>query len=156
IVALSRRALLLVQAASLAVTAGVLASLLWPAVGHPILGLSLLALIAWLARYDVATRLVRSTGLPRYIAACRVAGYAWLAVASVTWVFTGATLAGSAYDAVLHAVFLGFTVSMIMAHAPVILPAVLRRPLPYRPIMYLPVALLHVSLLARIGLGDGL
>ena len=43
------------------------------------------------------------------------------------------TLLGPAYDAVVHAVFLGFTLSMIMAHAPVILPAVLRRPLPYRP-----------------------
>ena len=42
---------------------------------------------------------------------------------------------GAAYDAVVHAVFLGFTISMIMAHAPVILPAVLRRPLPYRPVM---------------------
>jgi len=44
--------------------------------------------------------------------------------------------------------------SMIMAHAPTILPAVLRRPLPYRPVMYLPAALLHLSLLARVLLGD--
>ncbi|WP_418606890.1 hypothetical protein [Georgenia sp. SUBG003] len=54
----------------------------------------------------------------------------------------------------LHAVMLGFVVSMIMAHAPVIFPAVLRRPLPYHPVMYAPVALLHVSLLVRVAVGD--
>jgi hypothetical protein len=54
----------------------------------------------------------------------------------------------------LHAVFLGFVMSMTMAHAPTILPAVLRRPLPYRPVMYLPAALLHSSLLVRVLFGD--
>src|SRR5690606_26684907 len=48
----------------------------------------------------------------------------------------------------------GFVMSMIMAHAPVILPAVLRKPLPYRWFLYLPVALLHVSLALRILGGD--
>src|SRR5690606_29925327 len=61
---------------------------------------------------------------------------------------------GPAYDAVVHAVFLGFTLSMIMAHAPVILPAVLGRPLPYRPVFYVPVVLLHASLALRVLVGD--
>lgn len=63
-------------------------------------------------------------------------------------------LSGRGYDAVLHAVFLGFVLSMIMAHAPVILPAVIRRPLPYRPVMYVPLALLHATLLLRVLVGD--
>ena len=54
----------------------------------------------------------------------------------------------------MHAVFLGFTLSMIMAHAPVILPAVLRRPLPYHPVMIAPAALLHSSLALRLWGGD--
>jgi hypothetical protein len=41
-----------------------------------------------------------------------------------------------------------------MAHAPVILPAVLRRPLPYHPVMYLPAGLLHASLVLRVVVGD--
>ncbi|BFO21058.1 hypothetical protein SHKM778_74460 [Streptomyces sp. KM77-8] len=45
----------------------------------------------------------------------------------------------------MHAVFLGFVMSMIMAHAPVILPAVLRRPLPYHPGLALAAWLLHGS-----------
>ncbi|MHB1235650.1 MAG: hypothetical protein ACYCZK_08250 [Microbacteriaceae bacterium] len=43
---------------------------------------------------------------------------------------------------------------MIMAHAPTILPAVLRKPLPYRPVMYVPVVVLHASLLLRTLVGD--
>jgi hypothetical protein len=55
---------------------------------------------------------------------------------------------------VIHAVFLGFTISMIMAHAPVILPAVLCRPLPYHPVLLLPAALLQASLVIRLWWGD--
>jgi hypothetical protein len=133
---------------------GVVAALLWPAVGTPLLGAALLALVGWLARHDIAWRTIRTTGLPRYMAACMLAGYGWLAVAGGTWLIGGPATAGPGYDAVIHAVFLGFTISMIMAHAPVILPAVLRRPLPYHPVLYVPAGLLHASLLLRLWLGD--
>ncbi|WP_353988545.1 hypothetical protein [Ruicaihuangia caeni] len=127
---------------------------LWPAAGYPLLGAALAALVVWLFAYDVATRLVRATGLPRYAAWCLLAGYGWLAVAAGIWLLSGDPTDGVAYDAVLHAVFLGFVLSMIMAHAPIILPAVLRRKLPYRPMFYVPVLLLHASLLLRIAVGD--
>ena len=42
-----------------------------------------------------------------------------------------------------------------MAHAPIIFPAVLGRPLPYRPWFWLPLALLHGGLLIRV-IGDAL
>src|SRR5699024_10794129 len=61
---------------------------------------------------------------------------------------------GGAYDALVHSVMLGFTISMIFAHAAVILPAVLRRPLPYHPVMYIPAVLLHVALAVRVIGGD--
>ena len=140
--------------ASTAVALSVVGSLLWPAAGFTLLGLSLLALVAWLAAHDVARRTVRASGLPRFIAVCQLAGSAWLAVAGAVWLTSGAVLDGPVYDAVVHAVFLGFTLSMIMAHAPVILPAVLRVRLPYRPAMYAPVMLLHTSLVVRTLLGD--
>ena len=132
----------------------VVATTLWPKVGHPLLGAALLALVGWLAVHDVARRTVRSTGLPRYMAWCLLAGYGWLVVAGGTWLLLGPVPEGPGYDAVVHAVFLGFTMSMIMAHAPVILPAVLTRPVPYRPAFYGPAALLHVSLLLRVAGGD--
>jgi hypothetical protein len=85
-----------------------------------------------------------------------LAAYFWLAVASTVWLVGGQATEGVAYDAVVHAVFLGFTLSMIMAHAPVILPAVLRRPMAYHPALLVPAALLHVSLVLRLWIGDAL
>lgn len=134
----------------------VVATLLWPSVGHPVLGLMLLVLVAVLASQDVARRTVRSTGLPRYMALAMLGGYLWLAVAGAVWLVGGPATEGVAYDAVIHAVFLGFTLSMIMAHAPVILPAVVRRPLPYHPAFLVPLGLLHGSLVLRLWVGDAL
>lgn len=130
------------------------ASLLWPQAGTALAGLALLLLSGWLVIHDVARRTVRATGATRYLAACLLAGYAWLAVAGGLWLLGGPAPDGPRYDAVVHSVFLGFTMSMIMAHAPVILPAVLRRPLPYHPTMWVPVGALHLSLAVRIGVGD--
>ena len=136
--------------------AGAAAATLWPGAGYHLFGAGLLAVVAWLVVSDVARRTVRAVGLPRYIAVGLLAGYLWLAVAGLLWAGAGPTMAGPRYDATLHAVFLGFTMSMIFVHAPVILPAVLRRPLPYHRVLYGPLALLHASLLARLVLGDGL
>ena len=144
---------LLVVAAS-AVVVLCPATLLWPAAGYPLFGAALLGLAVWLVAYDVARATIRSTGLPRFVAACLLAGYAWLAAAAAVCLLVPGPPAGAAYDAVLHAVFLGFAMSMIMAHAPVILPAVLRRPLPYRAAMWLPALLLHATLVLRLALGD--
>ena len=143
----------LVLLASALVSSGI-ATLLWPAVGYPLLGAALLALGGWLAAHDVARHTVRSTGPARFMAGCMLAGYAWLGVAGTTWLVVGPATSGAPYDAAVHAVFLGFTMSMVMAHAPVILPAVLRVPLPYRPLMVLPAALLHASLVLRVLVGD--
>jgi hypothetical protein len=144
----------LLVAANAALVALCPAATLWPAAGYPLFGLAVLALAAWLVRYDVARATVRSSGLPRYVAACLLAGYAWLVVAAGVCLLVPGSPSGAAYDAFLHAVFLGFVMSMVMAHAPVILPAVLRRPLPYRPAMWLPAVLLHATLLLRLGLGE--
>ncbi|GAA3633099.1 hypothetical protein GCM10023079_24680 [Streptomyces chitinivorans] len=141
-------------ACSGAVLAGAVAALLWPAAGTLLLGAALLALVGWLTAYDVARRTLRSTGLPRFGAACLLAGYAWLGLAGALWLVYGPIAGGPRYDAVVHCVFLGFVLSMIMAHAPVILPAVLRRPLPYHPALAVPAWLLHLSLALRVLMGD--
>lgn len=155
LVVLSARAEAAVAAAAGALAVGVLAAMLWPEPGHRLFGAALIALLAWLSRFDVATRLVTgSRGLPRYVAACLLAGYFWLLVAALIWLFVGPVTSGPWYDGAVHSVFLGFTIGMIMAHAPIILPAVLRRPLPYRPMLIVPVMLLNVSLVVRVLVGD--
>lgn len=139
-----------------AMSLGVLASLLWPSLGYPLLGVTLLGLVAWLLAHDVARKTVTAVGQTRFMGACLLAGYVWLAVAGLVWVLGGPAVEGGAYDAVVHSVFLGFTVSMIIAHSAVILPAILRIRLPYSRGFYIPALLLHMSLILRIGLGDGL
>lgn len=109
-----------------------------------LLGVVLVLLAAWLFTFDLARITVRQSGLPRYVAWCLLAGYAWLGLSGVL-----ISLA-MAYDAALHAFFVGFVFSMVFGHAPVILPAVLRVRFAYRPVLYLPLALLHASLALRV------
>jgi hypothetical protein len=164
----SRRGRLLFVTAAGLFAAGLVASLAAgpsPAVpgevppGIRITGAGLIALAVWLGRYDVARRTIRGSGLPRFMAAALLTGYAWLAVAGGLWTGVGQMADGGAYDlgaydAELHAIFLGFVMSMIFAHAPVIVPSVLGRPLPFRNSLYIPLGLLHVSLILRLAGGD--
>ena len=130
------------------------AATLWPEVGARLFGVTLVGVAGWLIAHDVARRTVRGTGLPRFTGACMLAGQAWLAVAGAIWATAGTLSEGPAYDAALHAVFLGFAMSMVFGHASTILPAVTRLRLPYRPAMWWPWAVLHGSLLLRVYGGD--
>lgn len=150
---LGRRASDGLLVAAALVGAGAAVSTAWPDPGWRLTGLGMVALAVWLAVHDVARGTVRGTGLPRFAAACLLTGYAWLAVAGTIWLAAGRPGSGGLNDAALHAVFLGFVMSMVFGHAPVILPAVLRVRLPYHPVLYAPLALLHVSLLVRVA-GD--
>jgi hypothetical protein len=132
---------------------GIALTLAWPDAGVRVAGAALLAQAAWLARYDIAGRTIRATGAARYMAAALVAGYAWLAVGGGVWLAAGAPSGGFAYDAMVHSIFLGFVFSMVFAHAPVIVPAVLGVALPYRRAFYVPLALLHAGLIVRLA-GD--
>jgi hypothetical protein len=119
-----------------------------PRDGGIVYGLALLVLAAWLLRFDVARRTVRAHGLSRYMAVCLLLGYAWLGIAGAAWI--AGSLGVPARDAALHAFGLGFVFSMVLAHGPVILPAVARIKLQYGWPFYLPLALLHASLVARL------
>jgi hypothetical protein len=119
--------------------------------GGLVYGISLLALAAWLGAFDIARRTLFAPGLSRYMAICLLTGYAWLAIAGAAWMMTA--IGWPARDLALHALGLGFIFSMIMGHAPVILPAVARVKLRFGLWFYLPLAALHLSLLVRLGLG---
>ena len=124
-----------------------------PDAGWPVLGSGLAALGLWLLCYDVARRTVRQTGLARYVGLGLLSGHTWLVAAGALAMTQPLINVLWSYDAILHAVFLGFVFAMVFAHAPIILPAVLRVPLPYHPVFYGHVVLLHLSLILRIA-GD--
>lgn len=118
--------------------------------GHPLLGLGLLGMMIWLLVNDLSRHTIRGTGLTRYIAACLLGGYLWLGTSGLLLLISGPPLVGLRYDAVLHALFLGFTFSLIFGHAPLIIPALLGRPFPYHKGLYLPLGGLHLSLVLRV------
>ncbi|MFC5497892.1 hypothetical protein ACFPOE_10145 [Caenimonas terrae] len=134
-----------------ALAAGAALSAFAPRAGGVLYGAALFALAAWLAAFDIARRTVRAGGLARYMALCLLGGYAWLAVAGAAWAATALGL--PLRDVALHALGLGFIVSMMMGHAPVILPAVARVKLQFGNAFYVPLAALHLSLLLRLGAG---
>jgi hypothetical protein len=122
-----------------------------PVAGGVAYGAALAALAVWLGVFDIARRTALAHGLSRYMAVCLLSGYAWLGIAGVGW--ASMALGGPARDLALHALGLGFIVSMVMGHAPVILPAVARVKLLFGPWFYAPLILLHASLVLRLAGG---
>jgi hypothetical protein len=122
-------------------------------VGIRLSGLALLALAAWLLRFDVAWLTIHNPGLPRFVAICLLAGYGWLVVGGALALTSGLLWAGLVYDALLHALLLGFVFSMILGHAPIIIPAILGLPIGFHVIAYLPLVVLQLSTVLRVA-GD--
>lgn len=151
---LGGRARLVFMAATTVLCTGVVLTVPLPDAGLRLAGVGLLALAAWFALNDIARRTVRFPGVTRFIALCLLVGYLWLAVAGGLWLAFGTGGPALARDAMLHALFLGFVISMVFGHAPVILPAVLRVPLPYHARYYVHLALLEAGLLVRVVAGD--
>ena len=142
------------MAAVAILVAGFLVSLVAFEWGVRVGGLGLIGLAIWLFMNDVARRTIRRTGLTRFIAACLLPGYVWMAAGGLLWL-TQAQLfvGGMLYDAMLHTLFLGFVFSMIFGHAPIIVPAVVNVEMHYAPRFYVHLLLLHASLALRVA-GD--
>lgn len=122
--------------------------------GTRLSGFAMLALSLWFFSNDIAARNIRHANpLTRYIATCLFSGFFWLGVGGVLQMYFGALYAGPWYDAALHTIFVGFVISMIFGHAPIIFPAILGVPITYRGAFYVHLILLHLSLVIRL-LGD--
>jgi hypothetical protein len=119
------------------------------AFGVRLMGVGAIALALWLLRYDIARHTVRKTGVPRFAAVCLLAGYTWLGIGGMIALSFGGVKGGVYYEALLHALLLGFVFSMIFGHAPIIIPAITGRVVQFRPIAYSYVFLLHFSLILR-------
>jgi hypothetical protein len=119
--------------------------------GARLSGLAMLALSFWFLKNDLASRNIRHpNSLTRYIATCLFGGFIWLGLSGIIYLYFGALYAGPLYDAAVHAVFVGFVISMIFGHAPIIFPAILGRPVNFSRAFYGHLILLHLSLILRI------
>ncbi len=133
--------------------AGMLTSTFNYDLGMRLAGVGMVALAFWLLKYDIARRRIKAGGQAAFTGYSLVSGYVWLAIGGALAVYYGGVMAGPYYDAILHAVFLGFTFTMIFAHAPIIFPAVLQVNMVYSPRFYSHLILLHVTLIMRVA-GD--
>ncbi|MGE5378987.1 MAG: hypothetical protein ACM3XO_28350 [Bacteroidota bacterium] len=119
--------------------------------GARLSGLAMLCLSLWFVKNDLARHNLRHANpLTRYIAICLFSGFIWLGVGGLLNLIFGATYAGPFYDAELHTIFVGFVISMIFGHAPIIFPAILGVPIMYSSVFYVHLSLLHLSLLMRV------
>lgn len=122
--------------------------------GARLSGLAMLLLSFWFLKNDLATRNIRHhVPLTRYIATCLYAGFIWLGIGGAFHLYFGALYVGPFYDAALHAIFVGFVISMIFGHAPIIFPAILGARVIFSSAFYVQLILLHLSLIIRVG-GD--
>ncbi len=123
------------------------------ALGMRLMGGGMVAMAVWLLRYDIARRRIKAGGVAKFIGISLMSGYVWLAIGGILALRYGGVMAGPAYDATLHSIFLGFVFAMIFAHAPIIFPAVLHVPMAFTPRFYSHLVLLHISLILRV-IGD--
>lgn len=134
-------------------TAGLFVSLLNLYIGVYIFALSLIAMSFWLFKYDMARITIKTEGLPKFIAICLLTGYFWLSVSGVFTIVYLYYPVHLMYDAMLHSIFLGFVMSMIFAHAPVIFSSIIGIDIGFNQWFYSHYWLLHLSLVIRI-IGD--
>ncbi len=118
--------------------------------GVRLAGFGMAVMAAWLIRHDMARKTVRQPGLSRFMALSLLAGHSWLGIGGLLALSCGAVTSGSSYDAMLHSIFLGFAMSMVFGHAPVIFTGVLGALIPFRRAFYSHLLLLHASLLFRV------
>lgn len=115
-------------------------------------GAVLVAYGVWLLRVDARSRL-RRPGLMRYLRLTVIGGLVWLVVAGLLLLQQGALASAPGSDAAIHAFFMGFVMSMVFAHAPMVFPAITRIRVPYYRAFAVPVVLMHLTLVVRI-VGD--
>ena len=97
---------------------GSIASSFQYSLGVRLAGVAMLLMAFWLLRYDVARRRIRAGGQAKFVALSLLSGYLWLAIGGLLAIMFGNETVGPRYDAMLHAILLGFVFSMIFAGTP--------------------------------------
>jgi hypothetical protein len=118
--------------------------------GNWLMGASVIFISFWLLHYDMAKIAAKKANQFKYIGVGLRVGYLWLTVHGIILCFMETH--AMHYDLYLHTFFLGFTFSMIWAHAPIILPMVLHiKHHPYHPVLWFSWGVFQLTLIGRIG-----
>jgi hypothetical protein len=118
----------------------------------PFTSVLLSGIALWLLQNDMPKHSIKKAGLHRFVGINLIIAYLWLSIFGI-WQFLPLRT-GFAYDAFVHLYFIGFVLAMVLAHAPIILPSVLKLGVkPFHWVLYAWVAIVHSSLIIRL-IGD--
>jgi hypothetical protein len=118
----------------------------------PFTSILLSGIALWLLQNDMPKHSIKKAGLHRFVGINLIIAYLWLSIFGI-WQFLPLKT-GFAYDAFVHLYFIGFVLAMVLAHAPIILPSVLKLGVkPFHWVLYAWVAIVHSSLIIRL-IGD--
>lgn len=114
-----------------------------------LIGLSFVSISIWFYKYDIVLKTLFFSALPRFTALSLVLGYLWLILTGLFLMSDGALFLEN-HDSIVHTFFLGFTMSMVMGHAPIIFPALTGYAVPFTKILYFPLLTFHFSVILRV------
>lgn len=119
-------------------------------IGNWLMGGTVIFIAFWLLHFDMAKVASKKERQFKYIGIGLRVGYLWLVVNGLVLCFM--EMHPLFYDLYLHTFFLGFTFSMIWAHAPVIFPMIMNiKEKPYHPILWAAWLIFQSTLIGRIG-----
>ena len=117
--------------------------------GSILCGVSLIGISIWLLKNDLIGINITKSGVRKYIAITLMESYTALLLTGIFFLILSDNWL--TYDAIVHSFFIGFVFSMIFAHGPLLLAAIIGLSInPYHRIMYVWPALLHTSWLIRV------
>ncbi|MCI1901416.1 MAG: hypothetical protein LKI93_01610 [Bifidobacteriaceae bacterium] len=124
--------------------------LLNPTVGYPAMGITLGIMLLLAITHDTARKTYKLKGVTGFMGTCMLVGYAWALLAAAVWIFSPTGFSGYWRDMAIHALAIGFTMSMVAAHASMIIPSITRRPMTYKPVLWVGWLVMQVGLAVRL------
>ncbi len=113
-------------------------------------GLACFLFAAWLLYADEEIRYLDQMDLTRFTSMGVAAAYGWVAIVGLILMIYGCPERGYVYDAIVHSFFLGFFISIILAHAPSVIPSILKIRVRFTNWFYISLILMHFSVALRL------
>ena len=113
-------------------------------------GIGLILSGIWMMGNDMTLCRLRHRGKARFLIVNLAAGYAWLTAGGLIQLMSAPGTNAFTYDMTIHAVVIGFALSMVFGHALLVFPSILRIQLAFSRKLYVPLILLHAALVLRI------
>lgn len=115
---------------------------------YRLVGLAFAVMLAVMAVSDIARHTIRLHGFTKFMGWAMLLAYMWGLLGSLTWIVIPHTNLHAPWSTfALDCFDLGFVMSMVIAHAFIIIPAIVRRPVTWPHAMWIPLITLSVGLL---------